>query len=897
MTGSDLTARTEPATAAADAAAGAKIGRFSVLEMLGRGGMGVVFGAYDPNLDRKVAVKFLHSAVGDDDGARLVREGRAMAKLVHPNVLTVHEVGTVEGQTFIAMEFAPGGTLRAWLRERRTWREVLERFREAGRGLAAAHASGMVHRDFKPENVLLGADGAARVADFGLVGTDSEAGGIAGTLAYMAPEQREGRAIGPSADQYAFCVSLREALTAERNPPGWLRDVVERGVRDDPAERWPSMEALLEALSRDPDAVRRRRLRTGGVATAALLLGGVATFALTRSAPRDDRCRAMDRHLHGVWDPARRSAVQAAFAGAPAIFERTADALDRHTGDWLLARTEVCEATHVRGEQSEALLDLRMACLDRRLVETDALIDLFAAPPSPDIVPRAIDAVAGLPGFDLCDDEAALRAVIPPPADPTARAEVDALFRKVADADALEDTGQFRDGLARALDNAAAAERTGHAPLLAEALASLAILEERNGDPKAAQTTAERGLLAAADAHDDYLAARLCSDLVFFIGDRQARAQDALALRPRCEAYLRRAGRPPGLEARLYNSFGLMYTHLGDMKSAHEVVEHALELNERVFGPDAHETATAINSLANLYDLEGNYQEARRLLERSLAIREHELGPEHPDVAVSLGNLANTVMATGDIAEAVRLHDREIAILEKTHGPNHPDVALAHTNLGAALANGGDIEGARRHHAIAVDAMEKSTIPDPLVKCLAMGNLGDALRLLGDLTGARQHLERALPLLEEQFGTEHAYVLWALRPLAFVELAEKNYEVARRLFERAIHILEVAYDADHPELSYVLAGLAETLLALHEEDAAISAGERAVKLAEAGGIAPTELASIRFSLALTLAHRDPQRALQLARAARDVLAAAGAAGAHELPRVEQWLRDHDRAMR
>ncbi|HKD42693.1 MAG TPA: serine/threonine-protein kinase, partial [Myxococcaceae bacterium] len=227
---------------------GTSIDRFLVIEPLGEGGMGVVYAAYDPELDRKVAIKLLHPRVGDsaDLRARLLREAQAMARLSHPNVVSVYDVGTFKDDVFVAMEFVDGRTLRAWLKEKaRSWREVLGVFRQAGQGLAAAHAAGLVHRDFKPTNVLVRKDEVVKVSDFGLALTHSSASrdsraamdaasvgpssprsdstaptlqsspGV-GTPGYTAPEQLRGEAIDARADQYAFCVALYEALLGER---------------------------------------------------------------------------------------------------------------------------------------------------------------------------------------------------------------------------------------------------------------------------------------------------------------------------------------------------------------------------------------------------------------------------------------------------------------------------------------------------------------------------------------------------------------------------------------------------------------------------------------------------------------------------------------------------------
>jgi hypothetical protein len=298
---------------------GERIGRYAVLDVLGRGGMGVVVSAYDPELDRRVAIKLV-SAAGEVARAerreRLVREARAMAKIRHPNVVAVYEVGEHEGQVYLVMEQVEGGTLRQAIDAMRAkgqadWRAVLDLFISAGRGLAAAHAAGMVHRDFKPENVFVDRDGRVLVGDFGLVGTDAgpdstdgdapvderltRADVVMGTPAYMAPEQHTGESPDGRVDQFAFCVALFEALCGElpfsgdtrkdyvtsimrgdirdlaatRRLPRWLREAIVRGLAPTPAARHRSIDALLVDLGADPGRQWLHGKRERAVAVAA----------------------------------------------------------------------------------------------------------------------------------------------------------------------------------------------------------------------------------------------------------------------------------------------------------------------------------------------------------------------------------------------------------------------------------------------------------------------------------------------------------------------------------------------------------------------------------------------------------------------------------------------------
>ncbi len=325
-----------------------RIGRYEVLQQIGAGGMGVVFAAYDSVLDRQVAIKLVRSDRADPTSqTRMLREGRALARLSHPNVVAVHEVNVSVGQIFLVMEYVKGITLRAWTAASvHPTAEVIDMFVQVGRGLAAAHAQGMIHRDFKPENVLIGVDGRPRVVDFGLVTdpgrppddrdlTDVPAGeeprltwtgAFPGTPAYMAPEQALGRGADARSDQFSFCVALYEAVCGERpfagkttveiqsaasasaiRPPArgvpeWLVTTLRRGLSPEPGDRWPSMDVLLSVLSHDPLAARRRRVRL-----AALLLLVAAVVALTMLAIAESRRRGSARRLES--DAAEQLAV------------------------------------------------------------------------------------------------------------------------------------------------------------------------------------------------------------------------------------------------------------------------------------------------------------------------------------------------------------------------------------------------------------------------------------------------------------------------------------------------------------------------------------------------------------------------------------------------------------
>jgi len=293
---------------------GSKIGRFVVVGELGKGGMGVVYAAHDRELDRQVALKVLRAAAAtEEERMRMLREGQAMARVTHPNVITVYEVGVEGTLVFLAQELLDAGTLGHWLEKPRSHAEIIAKFEAAGRGLAAAHAAGLVHRDFKPDNVLLGKDGRVRVSDFGLarslaaedglpaatranmaraqldlsrspMSPLTRTGAVMGTPMFMAPEQHNGERADERSDQFAFCVALYHALYGDwpfagktavaladaviegrlqrpprgRHVPSRLRKILLRGLARDPAARYPSMEALLADLTRPPSRTFRR---------------------------------------------------------------------------------------------------------------------------------------------------------------------------------------------------------------------------------------------------------------------------------------------------------------------------------------------------------------------------------------------------------------------------------------------------------------------------------------------------------------------------------------------------------------------------------------------------------------------------------------------------------------
>ena len=600
-----------------------RIGRYHVLERLGAGGMGVVFAAFDPELDRRVALKLLHPEhERHDSQVRLLREAQALARLSHPNVVQIHDAGALGQQVFLAMEFVRGQDLRRWLAaETRTPAEILRVFLDAGRGLAAAHAEGLIHRDFKPENVLLGVDGRVRVADFGLAraGRDDDStvatspnpsstrgpldvsltatGAVLGTPAYMSPEQHRGQAADARSDQFSFCTALWEALhrqhpfravtyaqtslavlTGKISEPGndagvprRITAALRRGLAVEPAARWPDMHALLAALERDPSRARRRWLGLAALTT----LVGAGGFAIADwRASEAAVCTGAAAELAPAWNDERRASVSAALAaGDPDLLGPTLARLDNYALAWQSAHRDAC-LDHRRGEQSTAVLDGRMRCLERRSQALAAAVELVLTRGA------AVDAAqlfARLPALSACSEpERALSEAVLPD-DPTLADAVEAVDRDLLAARAQLHAGDVKGALAAAGAAVDEARRLDFRPLLADALATFGhirmMTDLSSEDPIA--PLAEAAVHALATRRDDLAADALARH--FYLVGHDGRIADAFAAVPIARALAERDGSPAAL-ALLENNLGALHAISGDRARAREHYLRAVDL-------------------------------------------------------------------------------------------------------------------------------------------------------------------------------------------------------------------------------------------------------------------------------------------------------------------------------
>jgi eukaryotic-like serine/threonine-protein kinase len=856
-----------------------RLGRYELRARIGSGGGGVVLRAWDPELCRDVAIKIVHVGSGEEARLRLAREARALARLSHPNVVEVFDAGrvdarrenalvrflggTIDGSVFLVMEWLDGGDLAQWLGARdRPWREIVDVFRAAGRGLAAAHAAGLLHRDFKPHNVLRGRDGRLRVADFGLTcsrprpATDDDAiddlvvslavsgaSGVMGTPLYMAPEQHTGGEIDERTDQYAFALALHEALwgvprfasldalvaakfagplpPGTRRVPAALVRVVERALQPDPARRFPSMAALLAALDRI--RVRPRR-HTAIVGTALAALGALAAGRMER-APL---CRADDPGWASVWGD-RRDAIATAWAERAGAFGRESFvAVEGHVGalgrEWSELRDRSCAAS-----TDDAPI---AACLASQRLRMQALIEAWVDAPV-DGIAAAVPAVRAL---EIGDDPCASGSLVAAERD-------EVLARDVARIDALVAAGRFADASALADDVApsiaAAADADASAALLAMGTA-----HERAGR----WAEAERDLTDAAhraEASGDVVATvRAAASLVTVTGVDLDRFDDAERWQRHALAALTRAEADDGtLRAVVHTSAAQLAMARGDWRVARDNYADALDVAEAL-GHDDLARARALADLAAPTMQLGQHDEAIARYEEALVLLRAHLGEYHPTVATTRHNLANPLALSGrldrareetaaaldawvtafgerhpsvalarhtlgtvcnrsrDSACAIEQLGQALALRTELLGPEHRETLLTQLNLANAYEGRGEFHsalGLLRGIAEIYDRSDERIAHRGLVY-LSLGNMERRTGALADALGS---LQRALEMLRADNGPLHLTVGLALLNLAMVERDLGHHAAATKRFASTESVMLSALGASDPRLALV----------------------------------------------------------------------------------------------
>ena len=826
---------------------GSTLGRYRIVDLLGAGGMGVVYSAEDTELNRRVALKLLHPD-GDPtrEPAALLREAQALARVSHPNVITVFEVGSFDQRVFVAMELVEGWTLREWLASaKRSWREVLAVCADAGRGVAAAHASQLVHRDLKPDNILVGDDGWVRVTDFGLAlvaGRPADAA-VAGTPRYMAPEQLAHGEADAASDQYSFCILMRESL-APLGAPGWVDRILTRGLSQAPQKRFESMAALLGALEQTP--VRRRR--------AMWSVGAGCLFALTLAALalRPAPCALLAQPATALYPPERAARIRSTFEATGKPFAQVAaDEVDLVVTSWLrqwsAASVEACEATYVRHAQSSELLDLRTECLRRSLDQAQALLSLLDHADAR-LVERASQTVHGLPELAVCDDGATLRAGPRRPTDSKVRSLLAPLEARLAQAIALQTAGKYHESLGELESLVVDARASGHLPLLAEVHYSLGDLSELSGNAEAARINLDEAIRLSEEVGDDRLKARAWVRLVF-VEIKPSRAAEGQHAAKMAEATLRRIGGGGTLAAQLAAGRASIDLLEGHHDEALRHTLEAVELQEKLGPADDPRMSSVQLQLGTLDVAIGDYRGAYAAFMRACAIDQKHLGPAHPRLAACENSLAGMLCFFGQYDEALVHARRSLALRQASLGADHLLTFSSWCNVGEALRGLGKNEEALAAFDKALGA-RASHGEQNLVIPSAEDGMGMVLLAQGHFEKAEPHLVKSLELNQKLFGADSAEAAWQKTQLADLETRQGRAREALVLARSSVAILE-PQGAAHPQLARPLLVLGQALLAAKKPELARPLLERSVAICKAAGLDPRMLQQSEQALAST----------------------------------------------
>lgn len=757
-------------------AASVRVGRYAVLERIGTGGMGEVYLGEDSELGRKVALKRVRGLGGPREELRLRREAQLLAQLSHPNVVQIYEVGEHDGQTFLAMEYVEGQTLSAWLQTERSQKEILARFVAAGRGLAAAHGVGIVHRDFKPENVLISDAGTVRVVDFGLAQTVEEGasieegggdlratGSVGGTVSYMPLEQLRGGEIDARSDQFAFCIALYEALWGgapfardttdarldalerdapriPRGAPKGLWRVVRCGLRRDPAMRWPDMAALLDALERAPR--RRRVVRTASFAAGVLCLGLGA--GLTSEEPCAD--------LQPGWDVVAEVRLEGSLGTLTLTetreLEILTERLERNTRRWRAERNGLC-----RDARPWSSLDSDFMRKHQKLARSAQQVRDFLShlEREPGRLPWALGALDGLGGRPALEPPTQLRGEVARLELELDRARLSRLF------------GDPEQALVESEHISRDAVYLGYEPLRAHALVEIAKAQDVLGHADARLSYDMALELARKHGLDTVVVELLLARVLLRGSEQLSLARGELE---QAKARLERMGIDPEDHPRYVYGRG----HLGELgqefEEARSDYERALELE----GDGSKET-DYLRTLARLDQKQGYSDET--IIERfesSVEAAEEFYGVRHRRTAMAHYALAKTLLGGDDPEGAKRSFARAARIWSEVEVPAR--ALKAHLEIvGIELREGQLAKGEEAREAALVRA-EKALEPALALELASPSLLG----IQAQIAAGRDRHEEAIRLgtetlesytIKDRGAEDRLY--WSMRKLVATE--------------------------------------------------------------------------------------------------------------------------------
>jgi len=871
----------------------------------------MVFAAFDPMLERTVALKLVTRA----DAARAaVREARALAKLRHPNVVAVHDGGLHDDVAYLAMDLVPDGDLATWLTTPRSWRAIVASVLAIGRGLVAAHELGIVHGDVKPANVLVDGDRFV-VSDFGIARALGEVGGaVAGTPAYMAPEQREGLAADPLSDQYSLCLLAMRALTGEstakptdadartrsgdsntdsqpvvmphRTPTGsrWrgraprrVLAVLRRGLSRDPDQRWPSVQALIDALV----AASSRRRLPASLAAIGLSVAAVGT-AVASQQQSPARCQAVTApEWSGTRSVAKSAVLDSGAPEADRTWKNVSETLDGYASALGDARSQACRTEEERtpevAELSRSCLaraGFRLQAVGRKLSNVDAA-SVHHAHRLPDVLPE----------LEECLDVTALRNEPVVPRELEARA--DSLRAKLVEVRLHLAAGEVPAAVA--MDRALDLEVPEGLPRLSveRSLVHARVLR-RAGTYEAAVPVLEAALELAL-AHDlpqrGYEAAR---DLAVTLGAHLGREPEARAMQRVARSLAVRGGSDPDDLSALEHNWASVMLRSGDWLEAAKRSESALDHYASVTKPDELRIATMVEDLATAWRNIGKLEQALGAAERALSMRRDILGPGHPLTARSEDRVAVVLGRQGEYEASIEHARTAVSALEAALGSRHSETLAVRLNLATTLGRIDARSEAEaelrtlREHALAV---RDRTPTIKRVSAAAAVNLANLLATSDRAEEAAALYREGLDQAEALWGEEHPTVLSARGGLAGALASIGDYVEAEQEFRAVIEMLEARLGTEHLDVSYPLCGLADVLALTGKQAEATKTARRCLAIRMSAEAAADLRAEAQFKLARLIGPHDEARLL-----AADALVGFEAKGHAKLAaEVRAWL--------
>ncbi|MEM7154734.1 MAG: serine/threonine-protein kinase [Myxococcota bacterium] len=828
---------------------GSSIDRYQILQELGAGGFGVVWRAWDPRLERTIAIKLLHDRIGQDERAaqRLRREAMAAASVSHPNVVSIYDVGVHEQRVFIAMELVEGGTLSRWAKGEPPLPEILEVFEQVAAGLAAVHEAGFIHRDLKPGNLMRQPSGRVLVMDFGLARISNREddlsprlgvnldelgeheldgrssltsdGVVMGSPPYMAPEQLTTGEVGPRSDQYAFCVALYELLMGRRphvdknlrwlaraklrqpidfgngrfRLPRRLIELLRVGMAPEAAKRHPTMDVVRDELRRIRARLPwRRRLLGAGVALT--VVAGISFVGLDARTQR--RCDLRDASTAAMWNDEARAQVRDGFSQSGLTYaadtaSRVVPMVDERTRRWEQAYEAVCTG-HAQADDAAPGLERQLRCLNRARSRMAETLGRFR---EADVgtIRSAIEQVSSWPDVARCEDAERLRDGAP--RDPSQEylaleSRVEAWMEKSMD---TEEQGASEGSIEAARKALELAQSGDHPTLQARARLRLGQAFLGAGKPREAREHLSEAAYQAQRHGAHHTAATAAIALVFVAGTDLDDTPAAEQWARHAEASLAELTDSRSLRAKLEGNLAVVYAVNDDIERALPHFQRSLDETIEADGPASLSAGVCHFNLSLCYQGLNKLDDAASHLQRAMELLDVAVGRQHPRYAQVESAYALLLMFQGNNGLALDEMNGAMEVLRETVGEGHPTFARSQGTRAAILVQLGRLSEAERDFTQALEAYAPVMGEEHPDYAMLLGDRGDVYRRQGDAERALVQVQRGLRILER--GTESnvktvrrllAYKVWALLDLGRLEEAAETLEAVEETLDEGV---------------------------------------------------------------------------------------------------------------